>query len=201
VSLSRLKEEGQVFLDVDMSSSNLTLSAVLIQMQEGKEVVLGYASKKLGEKEKHYGSPKLELMAIWFGLTYFECETRGRNAIVRSDHKSLSDLHFKNPKGIWASWLIDILSFDAKIVHIKGKDNVLADALSRLTDWAAELNSIVVDDLETRKKIVRRYHYHLSDRKTIQNIQQKFYWKSLSKDVQDFKKSCFIVFVIEKRVS
>jgi hypothetical protein len=68
VSLSRLKEEGQFFLDVDMSSSNLTLSAVLIQMQEAKEVVLGYASKKLGEKEKHYGSPKLELMAIWFNL-------------------------------------------------------------------------------------------------------------------------------------
>lgn len=191
VVLRRLSPVGQIFLDVDMSSSNRTLAAVLIQEQGGKEVILGYASKKLGEKEINYGAPKLELMAIWFGLSHFEYEVKGRNAIVRSDHKSLSDLHFKNPKGIWASWLVDIMSFDVKIIHINGKDNVLADAISRLTDWAQDLNSLVIDDVQDRKRIIRRYHHHLSDRKTIQNIQQKYYWDSLSKDVQDFKNNCY----------
>jgi transposase InsO family protein len=191
VVLRRLKPEGQIYVNVDMSSSNRTLSAVLIQVQEDKEVILGYASKKLGDKEIHYGAPKLEFMAIWFGLIYFENEVRGRNAIVRSDHKSLTDLHFKVPKGIWITWLLDVMSFDAKIIHISGKDNVLADALSRLTDWSSNVNSMIIDDMNFRKRIIRRYHHHLSVGKTIKNVRQKYDWDTLPKDVQEFTDNCY----------
>ncbi len=191
VMLRSVKGDGQVYVDVDMSLSKRTLAAVLLQVQQGKEVVLGYASKKLGEKERFYGAPKLEFMAIWFGLMSFENEVRGRNPVVRSDHQSLKDMHFKEPKGIWVTWLLEVMSFDARVVHVAGKDNVVADAMSRLTSWVEGLSAVAVEDVELRKRIVRRYHSHLSLRKEIQNIRCKYVWDNMSRDVEKHINNCY----------
>jgi len=50
-----------------------------------------------------------------------------------------ADLNLKNPQGIITHWLDDILEFKLKVVAITGKDNVVADALSQLTEHTINL--------------------------------------------------------------
>ncbi len=179
--------EGEYHLYTDMSESNLTLSAQLIRVHEGRRYLISYASKRLSATESVYSTPKLEMMAIWFGAMKFKRIISGRKVKIFTDHKSLSGLNFKDPKKRWASWLADLIEINPEVIHVSGKDNPVADAITRLSDWA---NSIIVMRNDSRKQIVKRYHCHLSDRKTVMNIRSKYDWDGIYTDVADCRESC-----------
>jgi hypothetical protein len=173
--------EGEYHVFTDMSEIHKTLSAQLIRVHEGKRYLISYASKRLSETESSYSTPKLEMMAIWFGLMKFKPIICGRIVKVFTDHRSLTGLHLKDPKKRWATWLTDIIEINPVVIHVSGKDNPVADAITRLSDWA---NTMVIEREEVRKKIVSQYHHHFSDRKTVMNIRQKYDWDGIYTDVQ-----------------
>jgi hypothetical protein len=179
--------EGEYHIFTDMSESNKTLSAQLLRVHEGKKYLISYASKRLSSTESSYSTPKLEMMAIWYGLTKFRKIIEGRKIKLFTDHRSLQGLHLKDPKKRWATWLTDIIEINPEVIHIAGKKNPVADAMTRLSEWA---NTMIVKRDETRKQIVKKYHHHFSDRKTVQNIRDKYDWDGIYKDVAECRESC-----------
>jgi hypothetical protein len=101
-----------------------------VLMQEGK--VICYESRKLNEHEVNYVTHDLELAAIVHALKMWRHYLLGRKFVLMTDHCGLRYL-FDQPKlnARQARWMAILSEFDFEIKHIKGKENRVADALSR----------------------------------------------------------------------
>ena len=116
-------------------ASAIGLGAVLLHIHPtSKETrTLGFWSHHLQPAERNYSATKLELMGIIRALEHFEDFTTGRQVIVHTDHKPLLGLIWgKDPAPVIWRWLERLFRFDFRLVHIQGKDNVIADYLSRI---------------------------------------------------------------------
>jgi hypothetical protein len=98
--------------------------------QEG--FVICYESRKLKEHEKNYATHDLELAAIVHALRKWRHYLMGKKFELRIDHNGLKYL-FDQPtlNARQIRWLEFLCEYDFDIKHIKGKENKVADALSR----------------------------------------------------------------------
>ena len=121
-------------LDTDASDSGI--GAVLSQVQDdGRERVIGYASRMLSKPERRYCTTRKELLSVVAFTKHFQPYLLCRHFTLRTDHGSLQWLYnFKEPEGQLARWLEQLQEYDFTIVHRQGKKHVNADALSRLQD-------------------------------------------------------------------
>ena len=111
-----------------------------------------YESRKLNEHEKNYATHDLELASIVHALNMWRHYLR--RFVLRTDHCGLKYL-FDQPilNARQARWLEFLCEFDFEIKHIKGKENKVADALSRKAhEMHVESLSICQSDL--RQQIV-----------------------------------------------
>jgi hypothetical protein len=91
-------EGGEFILDVDGCDTGI--GAVLIQMQEGRERVIAYASRSLNKAESNYCLTEKELLAVRYFIEYFRQYLLGRRFRVRSDHQALVWLfRLREPRG------------------------------------------------------------------------------------------------------
>ena len=99
-------------------------------MQEGH--VICYESIKLNEHEINYVTHDLELAAIVHALKMWRHYLLGRKFVLMTDPCGLRYL-FDQPKlnARQARWMALLSEFDFEIKHIKGKENRVADSLSR----------------------------------------------------------------------
>ena len=107
------------------------LSAVLLQ--ESKPVT--YMSRALTETEQRYSNIERELPAIVFALKRLNHYTFGRTITVQSDHQPLQSIWKKSI--VSASprlqrLFLRLAHYDINIEFLCGKENVIADALSRV---------------------------------------------------------------------
>jgi hypothetical protein len=119
------------------------LGAVLMQMQEGQEKVLAYASRGLKDHEGNYSAYLLELAAALFGIDHFDVYLRGRKFILFTDHKPLEKLSLVHTKTLGRLQQA-MLEYNFETRYKMGKDNAVADYLSRnvvatLTDESGSL--------------------------------------------------------------
>ena len=122
--------EGELILDTD--ASGVGLGAVLSQVQEGSERVIGYYIRTLTQPERQYCVTRRELLALVAAVKQFHTYLYGRKVTVRTDHGALRWLlNFKNPEGQMALWLGDLGRYDLDIQYRPGKAHGNADALSR----------------------------------------------------------------------
>ena len=128
--LSYPADDGIFILDTDASGEGL--GAVLSQMQDGEEHVIGYFSRVLSREEKQYCVTRRELLAVLCAVKHFHHYLYGRHFKIRTDHGSLRWLmNFKNPDGqIWR-WLQVLNEYDFEIHHRPGSQHKNADGLSR----------------------------------------------------------------------
>ena len=113
-------------------ASNLGLGAVLLQYHDEYPHPVSYASRKLLDREKRYSTIERECLAIVFGIMKFDIYLRGREFILEIDHRPLVYLNsFKGKNDRLLRWSLNIQTYNFRIVHISGKDNVGADLLSR----------------------------------------------------------------------
>eukprot|EP00253_Pinus_taeda_P002337 PITA_02337 len=109
-------------------ASKQGLGAVLMQDRG----VIAYASRKLKPHEELYATHDLELAAVVLALKIWRHYLVGRSFTLKSDHQSLQylftqrDLNARQRR--WSEFLSE---YDFGISYIKGKENVMADALSR----------------------------------------------------------------------
>ena len=68
-----------------------------------------------------------------YGIQYFRSYLFGKTFLVITDHQCLKYLQsFKNPNSRIVRWLLALQDFSFEIVYRCGKENAVADALSRL---------------------------------------------------------------------
>ena len=121
-----------------LNPSPTGVGAVLMQVEEGIEKPIAFASKKLSKAESNYSQLDREALSIVFGVKKFEMYLLGRKFELRTDHKPLLGL-FSNEKQISPNanariirWSLILSQFDYNLVFKSGKENVIADCLSRL---------------------------------------------------------------------
>lgn len=108
--------------------------AVLSQMKGTDDLPIHYISRSFINGELHKDIVEKEMLAIHFAVKTFQPYVFGRHFTVRSDHRPLISLYkLKNPTGKVARLKLDLEDCDFTIEHIPGRDNVAADALSRIT--------------------------------------------------------------------
>lgn len=93
---------------------------------------IAYASRKLRGPEMHYSTTEKECLSVVFCLERFMEFVEGSEMTVYTDHSALTWL-FKQKElsGRLARWVLSLQQHHMKIKHLKGKNNVVADAISR----------------------------------------------------------------------
>lgn len=137
-------------------ASNQALGAVL--SQNGHPIC--YASRTLNEHEINYATFEKELLAIVWATKYFRCFLFGRKFKIRCDQRSLQWLHnTKDPNSRVLRWKIRLSEFDYTIEYLKGKDNYVADALSRPVNilTRAQKKLVKTNNRQPQRKIDKKH--------------------------------------------
>ena len=121
---------------VETDSRHRRLGAVLAQDQDGKRVVLSYASRGLKGSERNmdnYSSRKLELLALKWAVTEkFRNILIGSSFTVFTDNNPLCYLQMSAKlNATELRWAAELASFNFDIKYKPGRNNTVADALSR----------------------------------------------------------------------
>ena len=109
-----------------------------VLLQDGPDRVehpVSYFSKKFDRHQKWYSTIEKEALALLMSLIHFEVYVGSSSVpvVVYTDHNPLVFVHrMRNKNRRLMSWSLQLQAYDLKIQHIRGKDNVLADALSRM---------------------------------------------------------------------
>lgn len=128
----RLPQWDKDFI-LNTDGSHFAISGVLMQEFNGELCPVSYFSKSLNNSESKYPAIKIELMALVKSIEAFKHYLFNRNFTVLSDSKPLE--HYKkttSPADITTRWLMELSEYSFRFKHIAGKQNILADYLSRL---------------------------------------------------------------------
>jgi hypothetical protein len=116
-------------------ASDVGAGAVL--QQKGDDGILYpvcYYSRKFNIHQQRYSTIEKEALALVLAVTHFEvylCTTR--TITVYTDHNPLTFIgRMKDKNQKILRWSIFLQQFNLDIRHISGRDNVIADALSRV---------------------------------------------------------------------
>ena len=119
---------------ITTDASDKAIGAVLQQYISNQWVPLAFFSQKFRPPERKYSTFDRELLALYLGIRHFRYFLEGRPFTAYTDHKPLTYCLSKQSEP-WSNrqqrQLAYISEFTTNIQHIKGKDNPVADALSR----------------------------------------------------------------------
>jgi hypothetical protein len=113
-------------LECDASDKGIDV----VLMQGGNPVI--FESCNLSQPERLYSIYDKEMLAIMHALTKFRQYLVGSKFVVKTDHNSLKYfLEKKDLSECQHKWVMKVKEFDFDIEYVKGKKNIVADALSR----------------------------------------------------------------------
>ncbi|XP_030260635.1 uncharacterized protein LOC115573802 [Sparus aurata] len=118
-----------------VDASHVGAGAVLVQADEqGVDRPVSFFSKKFNRHQVNYSVVEKEALALVWALQHFAVyvESGVAPVVVYTDHNPLTFLHsLRCPNQRLIRWSLFLQSCNLDIRHIKGRDNVVADALSR----------------------------------------------------------------------
>ena len=122
-----LPDFSQPFV-VECNASGEGLGAILMQNPHP----IAFESRKLKNYERHYSIYDKEMLAIIHALTKFRQYMVGNKFKIKTDHNSIK--YFLEQKELnerQQKWVSKVQAYDFEIEYVKGKNNVVVDALSR----------------------------------------------------------------------
>ena len=122
----KLPDFSQPF-EVVTDASGIAVGGVLTQ--EGRPVA--FTSRKLRIHEKNYPTHDLELLAVIHALKLWRHYLLGRKFRLVTDHKSLKWIFTQPTLNMRQRRWVELQEYDIEIVYRPGKDNAVADSLSR----------------------------------------------------------------------
>ena len=123
-------------LALTSDASDRAVGAVLEQFKQGQWQPLAFFSRQLRNAELKYSAFDRELLGVDLAIRHFRFMLEGRKFSVYTDHKPLVHAMAKTAE-LWSSrqqrHLSAISEFITDIRHVSGKNNTVADCLSRAT--------------------------------------------------------------------
>lgn len=136
--LFHVEEEGELRVYTD--ASIVGIGGVLKQFRENVEVPIMFISKKFSSTAANWSTLEQECFGIFFTIMKLRSFLLGRKFVLFTDHRNLIYLQQSNiPKLV--RWKLRLLEFDFVVKHIPGKENVVADSLSRIASMSVEVTN------------------------------------------------------------
>ena len=140
--------------EIHTDASKVQLGIYACISQEGRPVA--FYSRKLNPAQTRYTTTERELLSIVETLKEFRNILLGQQIVVHTDHANLTYKHFNSDRVM--RWRLFIEEYSPDLQYIKGENNVVADALSRLPQQSISCQ----DSLDSFYSIVE---CHKSDQK------------------------------------
>uniref|UniRef100_A0A1J3K9P1 Retrovirus-related Pol polyprotein from transposon 17.6 n=1 Tax=Noccaea caerulescens TaxID=107243 RepID=A0A1J3K9P1_NOCCA len=140
---------------VETDACGQGIGAVL--MQDGHP--LAYISRHLQGKQLHLSIYEKELLAVVFAVQKWRHYLLTGQFVIKTDQRSLKYLleqRLNTP--IQQQWLPKLLEFDYEIQYKEGKENLMADALSRVEGSEILHMALSVLDCDLLKRIQEGYN-------------------------------------------
>ena len=119
-----------------VDASDVGIGAVLFQEDNnGIDHPVCYFSKKLNKHQKNYSTIEKKCFALILAIQQFEVHLTSSTSpiVVFSDHNPLGFLHkLKNKNQRLLRWSLLLQDFNLDVRHIKEKNNIKPDVLSRV---------------------------------------------------------------------
>ena len=133
---------------VQCDASDIAVGACLKQLIDGKERIVECRSALLNESQRKWITYEKECFAIVWSLRKFKDLIAGQKIIVETDNKAVTWMR-RNPskRAKVERWSIELEEYDYELRHIKGKDNVMADMLSRGPPPPGQQPDQLLDDI------------------------------------------------------
>lgn len=146
---------------METDASAIAVAGRLFQIKDNKQQTIAFYSRKLTAAEINYFTCERELLAIISCLLKWKTIVMGSKIVIWCDHKSLSFLlncQLLNPR--LTRWYLKIQNFNFEIRHVPGKENIIADALSR---YPYEMDS-------NKKEVIVANTKLINDKKVIASL-------------------------------
>ena len=137
---------------VHTDASGYAVGATLSQRDEhGDLKPVAYMSKKMNSAQLNYAVHEWELLAVIEALKAWRCYLYGSSTPIDiyTDHHSLTYLSTQpNLSPRQSRWVEQLQDYSFKVHHLAGDKNVVADALSRRSDY----ESAHLEESEARRQ-------------------------------------------------
>jgi hypothetical protein len=130
-----LQPTGKVTLYTDASTYGS--GGMLTQEQEGddgliREFPIMFVSKVFSTVQKRWATCEQEMFAVYYCVKKLHYLIGGRKFTVRSDHRNLQFWSHVSASAKVERWKLALTEYDFDMEYIKGEDNAVADAFSRV---------------------------------------------------------------------
>ena len=123
---------NEIFI-IRTDASDYAVGASLSQTDDtGIDRPIAFASTKLSDVQTRWSTIEKEAFAVIYALRKFDVIVYGRRIVLYSDHNPLQYLVSCTPKSAKLTrWALSLSRYDITVKHIAGKNNAVADCLSR----------------------------------------------------------------------
>jgi transposase InsO family protein len=113
-------------------ASGVGMAAVLYQEDGANRRVISYSSARFNKTERRYHSNEQECLAVVWAIRRYRPYLEDKQFILRTDNKALVWLQqMKDQRAKLTRWAIELQGYQCIIQHCPGRENQLADILSR----------------------------------------------------------------------
>lgn len=127
--LSFPSEDGKLILRTDASEEGIGAHLAQV-LDNGEEQTIGFFSQSFNPTQKRWSTIEQEAYGIYAAIKHWDHFVWGRQFTVDTDHRNLVYIHRCAAAKI-VRWRLQLAEYDFVIQHIAGKDNLVADFLSR----------------------------------------------------------------------
>lgn len=145
-------------------ASGVAISGVLSQGEIGKDLPIAFASRTLNDAEKRYSTTEREMLAIYWSIKQFRTYLFATQFVVITDHKPLQWV-FK-VKDIYSRLFrmrLYLSEYDFVVIYKPGRENHVADALSRYVPEDDHSTEHVNPDLSILNKPILHTNLHIDE--------------------------------------
>lgn len=117
-------------------SSDVAVGASLMQCDDdGVKHPISYYSKKLDKHQRNYSTVEKEALSLLLAIKHYDVYLSSSSFPIQihTDHNPLTFIHkMKTDNRRLLCWSLTLQEYNLEIHHVKGSENVIADALSRI---------------------------------------------------------------------
>eukprot|EP00253_Pinus_taeda_P008113 PITA_08113 len=171
---------------ISSDASDTAIGAVLGQEEDRKPYAIYYISKNLSPAELNYTVTEKEFLAFIHAINKFRHYITGYPVILYTDHSAIKYLENKPVTNDRITrWLILLQEFDITIKDRPGKENPVADFLSRMPKPVDA--AIVEDQFPDEHLFAVAVQTPWTAHKVLHT---GYYWPTIFKDAKKFVQAC-----------